>query len=197
MLKRKRNEKDLALRLGVNNATVHESLRIKELMRVRDLRQENSIEAIVCKFLEEDGLKLEVIHDLHEAVLHVESIMARLAAERRTDSELSALEAIYDKMKLSLDSSYNFTLADMEFHLFIGKMAKSTVFLQLANTIWIMLEKYVYLLYGCEKNRAVAFKHNEELYQAIKEQLPDAAYKINWEHYLWAREALLAKDGEE
>ncbi len=191
-------ERELAGELGVNRATVREALRIMEMMRmvekrpgegvfVKDLRQEASIESIVFEFLAEDGLKPDILNDLYEAILHVESIMARLAAERRNDKEIAKLEKTFFKMENALDNRYKFALADKEFHLLLGQIAKSEVLLKFSHTIWIILEKYAHLLYEKKENRLTSLEQHTELFKAVKKGQTALAYKKNWEHYLWAK----------
>lgn len=188
-------ERELADSLNINRSTVREALRILEVMRVIDIRQgegafvnaceSSSIESIVFEFLYEDGLDVESLIDVFEAVVTVESSMTRLAALRVTEEEAAELMAHLDK-KVDKD----FAVWDREFHLLISKIAKSSLLYRIDNTVWIIMEKYAGLLFDKPDSFAQACKDHRQLVEHIINHNTNEAAQLMQDHLMWARKVV-------
>ncbi|MGE5403862.1 MAG: FadR/GntR family transcriptional regulator [Candidatus Saccharibacteria bacterium] len=186
-------ERELAEHLNVNRSTVREALRILEVMRVVDIRQgegafvntqeESSIESLVFQFLYEDGLDREALRDVYEAVVFIESAMTKLAAQRVQEDEAKELLAY-----LELPNPHNRAVWDREFHLLIGRIAKSSVLYRIAHTNWIILEKYAGALFEIPGTHSTACDHHRQLVDLILSHKHEEASQLMQEHLLWARE---------
>ncbi|MHB8156254.1 MAG: FadR/GntR family transcriptional regulator [Desulfocucumaceae bacterium] len=151
-------ERELAVQLGVNRGSLREALRVLEFMRVvekkvgegvfiRDPSRESSLETIIFRFLAEDGLDQESLKGTFEAIVIVESNMARMAARRATGEDLARLKEITDRMSSPLDDSDHFTDLDQEYHLLVGKLGYSPVLFSVSSTMWIIMKRYAHALH--------------------------------------------------
>ncbi|MFZ5650259.1 MAG: FadR/GntR family transcriptional regulator [Bacillota bacterium] len=157
-------ERDLAVQLGVNRGSLREALRVLEFMRVvekrvgegvfvKDPDRESSLEAIIFRFLVEDGLDQDSLKGTYEAIVIVESNMARLAARRAAGEGLTRLEELTARMESSLDDDRLFTDLDQEYHLLVGRLGNSPVLFSVASTMWIIMKKYAYALHMAPERR--------------------------------------------
>lgn len=187
------SERELAERLNVNRSTVREALRMLEVMRVVDIRQgegtfvntqeESSIESLVFQFMHEDGLDMDSLRDLFEAVIFVESAMTKLAAQRVNDDDIKKLENFIKR-----EPYVNRAEWDKEFHLMIGRMAKSNVLSRVDHTAWIIMEKYARALYEIDGTLEKVIEDHRGLVDLISQKRPEEAAQLMQEHLLWARE---------
>ncbi|MGE5373147.1 MAG: FadR/GntR family transcriptional regulator [Solirubrobacterales bacterium] len=191
-------ERELAELLNVNRSTLREALRILEVMRVVDIRQgegtfvnireESSIESVVFQFMYQDGLDLDSLEDVYEAVYFVEAAMTKLAAQRITDEEKEQLKAYLESDHPELDNAK----WDRDFHQLIGKIAKSNVMFRIVNTNWIIIEKYAGILFERPGARQIAEKHHRVLVDMILNGRADAAHQFMQDHFHWAHDTLFA-----
>lgn len=187
-------ERELAELLKVNRSTVREALRILEVMRVVDIRQgegafinaieETSIESVVFQFLSEDGLDMETLRDVFEAVMHVESAMAKLAAQRITDEEIIELQVF-------LNSPYkkHYADADQQFHLLVNRIAKSQTLSRIAHTHWIIMKRYAELLFEKPGTVDTAQAQHRDIAASIMRREDAEAARLMHQHLAWAWEA--------
>ncbi|MGE5398376.1 MAG: FadR/GntR family transcriptional regulator [Chitinophagales bacterium] len=185
-------ERELAEILNVNRSTIREALRILEVMRVVDIRQGEgafinvresmSIESIVFQFMFEDGLDLESLRDVFEAVIYIEIAMIKLATHRASPEEVQ--ELVDFNMREVTDG---FAEWDKEFHLLIGRLAHSSVLHRIANTYWIILERYAGALHEKPGNYELAWQHHCQLADFIINGQHEEAAQLMEEHLLWAR----------
>jgi GntR family transcriptional regulator, transcriptional repressor for pyruvate dehydrogenase complex len=136
-------ERDLAERLGVSRATLAQALVALEVLGVIDvqhgtgavLARRPSV-ASVIKGLREHQSRLP---DIVEARSTLEVKLATLAAERRTDEDLAAIDAALDVMAAEIDKGERGVHGDELFHQAVTAAAHSPVLAQLMAFIAEMI----------------------------------------------------------
>ncbi|WP_247827654.1 FadR/GntR family transcriptional regulator [Arthrobacter antioxidans] len=136
-------ERDLAERLGVSRATLAQALVALEVLGVIDvqhgtgavLRHRASV-ATVIKGLREHRSRLP---DIVEARSTLEVRLAALAAERRTDEDLAAIDRALDEMRAEIDDGGRGARGDELFHQAVTVAAHSPVLAQLMAFIGEMV----------------------------------------------------------
>ncbi|MHA7240661.1 FadR/GntR family transcriptional regulator [Arthrobacter sp. TMS1-12-1] len=136
-------ERDLAERLGVSRATLAQALVALEVLGVIDvhhgtgavLRHRASV-ASVIKGLREHRSRLP---DIVEARSTLEVRLAALAAERRTDGDLAAIDRALDEMRAEIDDGGRGARGDELFHQAVTAAAHSPVMAQLMAFIGEMV----------------------------------------------------------
>ncbi|WP_043442758.1 FadR/GntR family transcriptional regulator [Arthrobacter sp. L77] len=136
-------ERDLAERLGVSRATLAQALVALEVLGVIDvqhgtgavLRHRASV-ATVIKGLREHRSRLP---DIVEARSTLEVRLAALAAERRTDEDLAAIDRALDEMRAEIDDGGRGARGDELFHQAVTAAAHSPVLAQLMAFIGEMV----------------------------------------------------------
>lgn len=146
-------ERELAGMLGVNRTTLREALRVLEFMRVvdkrvgegvfvRDLNKDSSIELLIFRILNEEGLDAESLSSACEAATYLEVATAKLAALRATPEEVRELRAVVEKMETRVKDGAEFTEMDHDFHLIIGRLSKNPLLSSIVSTVWIIVKRY-------------------------------------------------------
>ncbi|MHA7280127.1 FadR/GntR family transcriptional regulator [Arthrobacter sp. MDT2-2] len=136
-------ERDLAERLGVSRATLAQALVALEVLGVIDvqhgtgavLRHRASV-ASVIKGLREHRSRLP---DIVEARSTLEVKLAALAAERRTEEDLTAITTALEVMKSEIDDGDRGAHGDELFHQAVTAAAHSPVMAQLMAFIGEMI----------------------------------------------------------
>jgi len=196
-------ERDLAASLGVNRTSLREALRVLELMRVvekrvgdgvyvRDISRDASLETLVFRFLAEDGLDRDSMRGAAEAMVIVESNMARLAAKRAKPEELARVKELLHKMESDIDDIETFTSLDHEFHLLIGQLGRSPVLFSVASTMWIIMKRYAAALHRSKVRRAKCLDGHRMITAAIELGDGELAFSEMETHLKGAVEVLLA-----
>lgn len=181
-------ERELAVQLGVNRTSLREALRVLEFMRVlekragegvfiRDPAKSASLESVVFRFLAEDGLDRESLQGTSEAIIIVESYMAKLAARRATDMEIQGLNEHLAKTEALLDDANSFTEMDREFHLLVGQMGKSPVLFSVVSTMWIIMKKYAGALHQFPQRRLKCARGHRSIADAVAAGDEEAAFR--------------------
>ncbi|MFZ5642065.1 MAG: FadR/GntR family transcriptional regulator [Bacillota bacterium] len=171
-------ERELAVQLGVNRGSLREALRVLEFMRVvekkvgegvfiKDPSRESSLEALIFQFLAEDGLDHESLTGTFEAIVIVESNMARLAARRCSEEDKASLKGLSEKMDLMVDDPDAFTDLDQEFHLMVGRLGHSPVLFSVSSTMWIIMKRYAHALHMSRELRQKCAEGHRHIASAI------------------------------
>lgn len=198
-------ERELARQLQVNRSTVREALRVLEYMRLVEKRHGNgvyvvgdpgglSLEGLVFRSVIEDGLDRNSLRATFEAIVHVESAMAAMAALRRTQDDLADIAEQLEEMRAAVNSAtaYEFAALDEGFHLNIGRVARSPVLLAVAKSIWEICMRYAELLYREATNRQRTVENHTLLVQAIEAQDKRSAARVMEKHFTWAWDLLFS-----
>jgi GntR family transcriptional repressor for pyruvate dehydrogenase complex len=171
-------ERELAVQLGVNRGSLREALRVLEFMRVlekrvgegvfvRDPARESSLEAVIFRFLAEDGLDQESLKATFEAIVIVESSMARLAARRFIGEDIALLKNLTDRMDPAVEDPDGFTDLDLEYHLTVGRLGHSPVLFSVSSTMWIIMKRYAHALHLSRELRQKCADGHRLITQAI------------------------------
>lgn len=136
-------ERDLAERLGVSRATLAQALVALEVLGVIDVQHgtgavllHRSSVASVIKGLREHRSRLP---DIVEARSTLEVKLASLAAERRTDDDLNAIDQALKTMQAEIEDGDRGTRGDELFHQAVTEAAHSPVMAQLMAFIGEMI----------------------------------------------------------
>ena len=146
-------ERQLAAQLGVNRSSLREALkRLEQLGLVRARRGDGTR---VLDFMRTAGLELaghlvlrgspDILRDMLELRVIYGREVARMAAERASDEDLAALEAITAKVGPSADPAVVLA-TDFEFYVALTDASKNRVFRLLINSIRSAVTAYSGLL---------------------------------------------------
>lgn len=128
------SERALAEGLGVSRVTVREALRVLQGERLLITKRGNGGTVVAPTVLragdDPDGVDYgRRLDDVFELRLAVESMAARLAAERGRPEDLDALDACQRALQSSTDV-HTFRRADSEFHLAVARMSGNSMLSQ-------------------------------------------------------------------
>lgn len=187
------SERDLAEALAVSRAAIREAMSVLEAIRIVKVLPGVGI------FLEEDANKdlaarmNEIVRVGNNDMMHllevrqaIESQAAHLAALRRTNSDLQALEEAYESLKSSVDSHKVAAEEDYRFHIAVVEAAYNPMLLE---TVKFFSEKFLAGLYHSRsesiripgKSKMVLEEH-WRVYRAIADKDAEQAQKFMWEH---------------
>lgn len=83
------------------------------------------------------------IEDIREARNIMEVSIAGLAAQRRSDEDLTLIAEALDRRKGLKENVKENTLADMEFHMAIAESCHNKILIDLYHSIWSYLESHI------------------------------------------------------
>lgn len=138
-------ERELAQSLNVSRPSVREAIRGLSILGVVTTRQGGGayISALDAQALLgplQFFISLEElnIRELYDARSLIESDVARRAAERITDQELDALEAIYAEQLGLVDDAIAFRVSDFRFHETIWSAARNAFLMRIGQSLNVM-----------------------------------------------------------
>ncbi|SHN26833.1 FadR/GntR family transcriptional regulator [Gracilibacillus kekensis] len=173
-------ERQLQEALGVGRSAIREAIKVLTVLGILEVKQGDGTYLKTA----DSGLLLESIewglllgenrvHDIIEVRKEIEAPIARLAAERCTDTELKELRLILDKLKVSTID--DFVELDIAFHIKIAQMSKNTVFIGILSSIQSLLRTWIKLV--IEEVGETQFSYNDHynIYQALSNKDPQAS----------------------
>jgi GntR family transcriptional repressor for pyruvate dehydrogenase complex len=136
------SERELGEQFGVSRTVIREAVRalaakgIVEVrtgsgLRVASVDEATALESLTWYIR---GGQIEY-SDVHEVRSAIEVEMAGLAAERRSDDQLRALQDAHKRFQAVLNDLEGATLADVEFHALIAKATQNELFSALLGSI--------------------------------------------------------------
>lgn len=188
-------ERQLAEALGVGRSAVREALKALTLLGLIEIRPGNG------SFLNPDGSALlpesiewglllgeRRLDDFLEARLHLEIVLAGLAARRRTDEDVAAMRQALDRM---LDAgraedpktrAYVMEDADGTLHAAIWGAAHNAALGQAMASIRSVLEVWIRRVLGIERHQHGLYDQHREVVDAIERGDEEAARRAMAEH---------------
>jgi GntR family transcriptional regulator, transcriptional repressor for pyruvate dehydrogenase complex len=135
-------ERELAKQFGVSRATVREALRVLQLWGLVEARQGGgnyvrapSLEHIVGPLSTIIEGNRELQDELMDARAIFEPAVCWLAAQRRTESDLAAIEAIVERQRQRVEQGELAVEEDSAFHLALAEATHNRVVPRLIQTI--------------------------------------------------------------
>ncbi|MDX3232379.1 FadR/GntR family transcriptional regulator [Streptomyces sp. ME19-01-6] len=132
-------ERELAQRLGISRASVKQAVVVLEVQGLVEVRQgggtyllRDSLDAEPVERLVERRRRLPDVLDAREAL---ETKIAELAAERRTDQDLAAMESALGWMEDEIESDRPGTEGDRRFHAAVTAAAHSPLLAEFMRSI--------------------------------------------------------------
>jgi len=171
------SERELTSSLRVGRSTLREALHGLELLGEIEIRHGQGV--FVSKpSSDERGLAAltaainqGVTHDLLEARKVIEVEVARLAGQRRTDAEISELEATLKTHQSMIDHGQSPAAAGMRFHLTVGYAAHNEILAAVMRTLRKpMFERGPSLYEDLEGFSEWELRQHTGIYLAIRDQ---------------------------
>jgi GntR family transcriptional regulator, transcriptional repressor for pyruvate dehydrogenase complex len=187
-------ERQLAEQMGVSRTTIREALRVLEGEGYVESRRGATGGIVVLdQSASEERIRPVVVarlaefEELFDFRLAVEGAAARLAALRRTETDLNHLLKSLDAMEQGWQTA-RFRAADSAFHLGIADAARNRFMRQAIEDararMWIPIDSHVDMVFR------TANRHHSEILEAIRRRDPDAAEAAAVAHLKTARRDL-------
>lgn len=183
-------ERELAERLGVSRTSVRQALTALQTLGLVHARHGDGVylrrtaadvrPELAAELLSARGV-LPRIMEVREAL---EVQIARLAARRRTDEDLAALEAALEEMEAAIDREADTAEADEHFHLALADAAGNPLLADLLRQIAepVALTRRASLAKPGRPSRSL--EGHRRITRAVREGDEDAAAAAMYEHLL-------------
>ena len=186
-------ERELAEMLGVSRPSVREALGALNLLGVVENRTGSGTyladgssrwptESLSILF----SINKNAFFEIFEARKCIESSIAALSAEKRSEEDLIAMRSALDGMKQSIDDPMKYRLFEEKFHLAVIEAARNHTIEILMSKLYNLLRVNRKLLQKLEKalskKRMQDLRNHEVIYEKIKEQDKIGAYNAVIDH---------------
>jgi DNA-binding FadR family transcriptional regulator len=177
-------ERVMLPRYGVARGTLRESLRILETYGLITIKTgpgggpvvadagSRPLASVIALVLQ---MSRTSFHSIVDARLQLEPLIAKEAAERRTEEDLAALRDSIDEMRSELDDGGEFLESNHVFHSAVARAAKNPVLFNMVNSLnWIQDGTAVGIDYPAKTRNAILSAHRR-IYLAIEAGDPEMA----------------------
>jgi len=201
-------ERELAQTLNVSRSSIREAFKVLEVMDLIEVKpREGKVFKVpsISNLLKWFPMMLLASHDephneLYELRKCFEVSSAQMAASRRTDVDLRAIEAQLDRMRTTSDIE-ELIAADVMFHRTITQAAGNSLF----NAVMEVIAGLMQYSVGFTKKKlsshpnynAVIFNQHYEIFMAIKEQNEELAGKRMFDHIDYSQQMVLKEQSNE
>jgi GntR family transcriptional repressor for pyruvate dehydrogenase complex len=192
------SERQLSESFGVGRSVIREALKSLGLLGLIEFRHGGGTyfrgaESDLLPRVIEWGLLLGERHttDLIEARQHLEKITTTLAAARRSEEDLAAIEAALELMRAATTTE-EFVTADVAFHLAVADASGNTVLANMLKSISSLLRVWIHRVMEAESSFETSLHEHEPVFDAIRRTDPDAAGEFMETHMARASARLVA-----
>lgn len=193
-------ERDLAARLGVSRASLSQALVALEVQGVLSVRhgdgailvrrptEERAIEA-----LREHADRIPEVIEAREAL---EVKLAALAAARRSDADMAAIDAAIAKMAAEIEAGDRGVVGDEMFHEAVTAAAHSSLLAKLMREISGFIRETRIESLSQENRPRVSLEGHRRIADAVRRQDPEEASRAMAEHIQLVSDVALLRDSE-
>lgn len=193
-------ERELAAKLGVSRASVSQALVALEVQGVLSVRHGDGA-ILVRRPTEERAIRAlrehaDRIPDIIEARVALEVNLAGLAAARRTDAEMAAIDAAIATMAAEVEAGDRGVLGDEMFHEAITTAAHSSLLAKLMHEIsGLIRETRIESLSQQNRPRA-SLEGHRRIADAVRRQDADEASRAMADHIRLVSDVALLRGGD-
>ena len=177
-------ERELAEQFKVSRASIREAIRTLETMGLIESSvgvsggnfiKEITLETVISPFASFLDTNKHLLLEMVEYRLVLETEIARLAAERRTDEDLEKIRTAIDEMKKEVEEGGIGLAGDNLFHEYVAGATHNQVFFHMQDLAKTLLEKTRESSLSVEGIPRKGIEHHIQIYNAIKAGDPSAA----------------------
>jgi GntR family transcriptional repressor for pyruvate dehydrogenase complex len=193
-------ERDLAAQLGVSRASLSQALVALEVQGVLSVRHGDGA-ILVRRPTEERAIRAlrehaDRIPDIIEARAALEVKLASLAAARRTDAEMDAIDAAVGVMEAEVEAGDRGVVGDEMFHEAITAAAHSSLLAKLMHEIsGLIRETRIESLSQQNRPRA-SLEGHRRIADAVRKQDPQEASQAMADHIQLVSDVALLREGD-
>ncbi len=188
-------ERELAEQLGVSRTSVREAIRALELMGevetrvgvsggtfIREVSLNHALNVVQTLFRRTN----QMVSDIIEVRLILETKSATLAAERRTEDDLKEINKAIDDMEKDLSAGGIGIASDHAYHLAIARASENDFLFGLSQLVEDLIEQTREITLSRGGVPEEALKDHRTVADAIRDQKPELAEKLMREHLIKA-----------
>jgi DNA-binding FadR family transcriptional regulator len=183
------SELTLAEQEGVSRSTVREALRV---LQENGFIERSSPRIFVVRAHDEDPAARALIHALrrrtvtfaalHDALMLLEPELTRLAATRRTDTDLAALRANLVEQRAHLRDFRRWGLLDEAYHVAIAVAGGNAPLVLMRTTLGLVVVPTVAQFVTSQRATEAGTEFHQRIYDAIEEGDPELAMLMSRRH---------------
>lgn len=176
------SQDDLANTMGVSRASLREALNRLSLMGLIETRQGSGTFVKAIKPVDfMKSLSSLLIMDqasakeLLDARLHIESVVAALAAKNSTEEDIKRTKAVLDGMENDLreENLESYIARDVQFHMSIAESSKNRVLVKVVEIIRDILHQFIHKFFlTMPSSVSISIGYHRKIYEAIKNHDP-------------------------
>jgi GntR family transcriptional regulator, transcriptional repressor for pyruvate dehydrogenase complex len=193
-------ERDLATKLSVSRASLSQALVALEVQGVLSVRHGDGA-ILVRRPTEERAIRAlrehaDRIPDVIEAREALEVKLAGLAAARRTDAEMAAIDAAIATMEAEVEAGERGVVGDEMFHEAITAAAHSSLLAKLMHEISGLIRETRIESLSQENRPRASLEGHRKIADAVRKQDPREASRAMAEHIRLVSDVALLRDGD-
>jgi GntR family transcriptional repressor for pyruvate dehydrogenase complex len=193
-------ERDLAAKLGVSRASLSQALVALEVQGVVSVRHGDGA-VLVRRPTEERAIEAlrehaDRIPEVIEAREALEVKLAALAAARRSDADMAAIDAAIANMQAEIDAGDRGVVGDEMFHEAITAAAHSSLLAKLMREISGFIRETRIESLSQENRPRVSLEGHRRIADAVRRQDPEEASRAMAEHIQLVSDVALLRGSE-
>ncbi|NQT59953.1 MAG: FadR family transcriptional regulator [Bacteroidetes bacterium] len=194
------SERELAEQFQVGRASIREALKVMENIGYVESRvgvtggtfvREITIESIIDPFADFLENEKDMILEMLDFRLIIETEFARIAAVEYTDSDINAIKHSLEHMKQEIEDGSIGLNGDNEFHEAVVRATHNNVFEKMLLMSKSLLSRTRETTLQIENQPESSLADHKEIYEAIRSRNADAAADLMNQHIRKARENAL------
>ncbi len=195
-------ERELAENLNVSRPTVREAINRLVTLRLLEHRQGQGT-FVVSPSAEKNSLGVPQdqdvnLADLLEVRLGLECNAVMMAARRATEEDIRDLEKSLRDMESQIEAGGLGSNADVAFHMAIAYATKNMVQIHIMKSFYDLLfygiKSSLQYLYTEPATLEIITRHHNNIFNAIRDRNPDAAYSAMRKHIMFVLDFVHEKE---